>query len=70
MINNFSKYFALICTLLFCFFCATAADEVDPSLLQLCSAQLKLLQLYTDMQQLQSAENTEACSDNVCPLKR
>lgn len=66
--NNFSKYFVLICMLLS--FCATAADEVDPSLLQLCSAQMKLLQLYTDMQQLQSAENTEARSDNVCPLKR
>ncbi|XP_037551139.1 rab3 GTPase-activating protein non-catalytic subunit [Nematolebias whitei] len=41
-----------------------AADEVDPSLLQLCFAQLKLLQLYSDVQQHQSDENTEACSEN------
>ncbi|XP_072221719.1 rab3 GTPase-activating protein non-catalytic subunit isoform X2 [Leuresthes tenuis] len=41
-----------------------AADEVDASLLQLCSSQLKLLQLYTDMQQLQFAADTEASSEN------
>uniref|UniRef100_A0A1A8DGZ5 RAB3 GTPase activating protein subunit 2 (Non-catalytic) n=1 Tax=Nothobranchius kadleci TaxID=1051664 RepID=A0A1A8DGZ5_NOTKA len=41
-----------------------AADEVEASLLQLCSSQLKLLQLFTDIQQLQLAENTEACSGN------
>ncbi|XP_017287238.1 rab3 GTPase-activating protein non-catalytic subunit isoform X2 [Kryptolebias marmoratus] len=46
-----------------------AADEVDPSLLQLCSAQQKLLQLYTDVQQLQAAENTEACSQNEDSLE-
>uniref|UniRef100_A0A1A7Y699 RAB3 GTPase activating protein subunit 2 (Non-catalytic) n=1 Tax=Iconisemion striatum TaxID=60296 RepID=A0A1A7Y699_9TELE len=41
-----------------------AADEVEASLQQLCSSQLKLLQLFTDIQQLQLAENTEACSEN------
>ncbi|XP_032402875.1 rab3 GTPase-activating protein non-catalytic subunit isoform X2 [Xiphophorus hellerii] len=40
------------------------ADEVEASLLQLCSSQLKLLQLYSDIQQLQSAADTEACSAN------
>ncbi|KAK5603609.1 hypothetical protein CRENBAI_003759 [Crenichthys baileyi] len=40
------------------------ANEVEASLLQLCSSHLKLLQLYTDIQQLQSAANTEACSEN------
>ncbi|XP_008397865.1 rab3 GTPase-activating protein non-catalytic subunit isoform X2 [Poecilia reticulata] len=40
------------------------ADEVEASLLQLCSSQLKLLQLYSDIQQLQSAADTEACSGN------
>ncbi|MED6264827.1 hypothetical protein CHARACLAT_019131, partial [Characodon lateralis] len=39
-------------------------NEVEASLLQLCSSHLKLLQLYTDIQQLQSAANTEACSEN------
>uniref|UniRef100_A0A3B5LVI7 RAB3 GTPase activating protein subunit 2 (non-catalytic) n=1 Tax=Xiphophorus couchianus TaxID=32473 RepID=A0A3B5LVI7_9TELE len=41
-------------------------NEVEASLLQLCSSQLKLLQLYSDIQQLQSAADTEACSANVC----
>uniref|UniRef100_A0A3B3XXG0 RAB3 GTPase activating protein subunit 2 (non-catalytic) n=1 Tax=Poecilia mexicana TaxID=48701 RepID=A0A3B3XXG0_9TELE len=41
-------------------------NEVEASLLQLCSSQLKLLQLYSDIQQLQSAADTEACSGNVC----
>lgn len=40
------------------------ADEVEASLLQLCSSQLKLLQLYTDIQQLQSAPKTEEGSEN------
>ncbi|MEQ2250719.1 hypothetical protein ILYODFUR_003749 [Ilyodon furcidens] len=39
-------------------------NEVEASLLQLCSSHLKLLQLYTDIQQLQSAANTEASSEN------
>ncbi|XP_070776187.1 rab3 GTPase-activating protein non-catalytic subunit [Enoplosus armatus] len=39
-------------------------EEVDTALLQLCSTQLKLLQLYTDIQQLHSAADTEACSQN------
>ncbi|XP_047200713.1 rab3 GTPase-activating protein non-catalytic subunit isoform X2 [Girardinichthys multiradiatus] len=43
---------------------ATDTNEVEASLLQLCSSHLKLLQLYTDIQQLQSAANTEACSEN------
>uniref|UniRef100_A0A4W6C883 RAB3 GTPase activating protein subunit 2 (non-catalytic) n=1 Tax=Lates calcarifer TaxID=8187 RepID=A0A4W6C883_LATCA len=34
-------------------------EEVDTDLLQLCSSQLKLLQLYTDIQQLHSAAGTE-----------
>ncbi|XP_045917992.1 rab3 GTPase-activating protein non-catalytic subunit [Micropterus dolomieu] len=37
-------------------------DEVDTALLQLCSSQLKLLQLYTDIQRLHSAADIEACS--------
>ncbi|KAM4724270.1 rab3 GTPase-activating protein non-catalytic subunit isoform 2-T2 [Anableps anableps] len=40
------------------------ADEVEASLLQLCSSQLKLLQLYIDIQQLQSAANAEDCPEN------
>uniref|UniRef100_A0A4W6C6N3 RAB3 GTPase activating protein subunit 2 (non-catalytic) n=1 Tax=Lates calcarifer TaxID=8187 RepID=A0A4W6C6N3_LATCA len=40
-------------------------EEVDTDLLQLCSSQLKLLQLYTDIQQLHSAAGTEACSEDV-----
>uniref|UniRef100_A0A8D3CVP9 RAB3 GTPase activating protein subunit 2 (non-catalytic) n=1 Tax=Scophthalmus maximus TaxID=52904 RepID=A0A8D3CVP9_SCOMX len=40
-------------------------EDVDAALLQLCSLQLKLLQLYTDIQQLHSAADAEACSDNV-----
>ncbi|XP_044022041.1 rab3 GTPase-activating protein non-catalytic subunit isoform X2 [Siniperca chuatsi] len=39
-------------------------EEVDTALLQLCSSQLKLLQLYTDIQQLHSATDIEACSKN------
>ncbi|XP_056151672.1 rab3 GTPase-activating protein non-catalytic subunit isoform X2 [Lampris incognitus] len=39
-------------------------EAVDQALLQLCSSQLKLLQLYTDIQQLHSAAaDTEACSE-------
>uniref|UniRef100_A0A669DZA1 RAB3 GTPase activating protein subunit 2 (non-catalytic) n=1 Tax=Oreochromis niloticus TaxID=8128 RepID=A0A669DZA1_ORENI len=34
-------------------------EEVDAGLLQLCSSQLKLLQLYTDIQQLHSATDVE-----------
>ncbi|XP_061599089.1 rab3 GTPase-activating protein non-catalytic subunit isoform X2 [Cololabis saira] len=41
-----------------------AAEEVDASLLQLCSSQLKLLRLYSDIQQLQSAADSEAASAN------
>uniref|UniRef100_UPI0037E92E33 rab3 GTPase-activating protein non-catalytic subunit isoform X2 n=1 Tax=Semicossyphus pulcher TaxID=241346 RepID=UPI0037E92E33 len=37
-------------------------EEVDTALLQLCSSQLKLLQLYTDIQHLHSAADTENCS--------
>uniref|UniRef100_A0A665UXX6 RAB3 GTPase activating protein subunit 2 (non-catalytic) n=1 Tax=Echeneis naucrates TaxID=173247 RepID=A0A665UXX6_ECHNA len=40
-------------------------EEVDPALFQLCSSQLKLLQLYTDVQQLQSTSDTEVYSENV-----
>ncbi|KAJ4939071.1 hypothetical protein JOQ06_028533 [Pogonophryne albipinna] len=39
-------------------------DEVDPALQQLCSSQLKLLQLYSDIQQLHSAADTETCPGN------
>lgn len=39
-------------------------EEVDAPLLQLCSSQLKLLHLYTDIQQLHSAADIEACSEN------
>ncbi|XP_047466434.1 rab3 GTPase-activating protein non-catalytic subunit isoform X4 [Mugil cephalus] len=41
-----------------------APEEVDATLLQLCSSQLKLLQLFTDIQQLHSAADFEACSEN------
>uniref|UniRef100_A0A7N6BAM3 RAB3 GTPase activating protein subunit 2 (non-catalytic) n=1 Tax=Anabas testudineus TaxID=64144 RepID=A0A7N6BAM3_ANATE len=47
-------------------------NEVDAVLGQLCSSQLKLLQLYTDIQQLHSTADREACSENdftlVCPF--
>nr|XP_033498153.1 rab3 GTPase-activating protein non-catalytic subunit isoform X4 [Epinephelus lanceolatus] len=39
-------------------------EAVDAALLQLCSSQLKLLQLYTDIQNLHSAADIEACSKN------
>uniref|UniRef100_A0AAX7TA52 RAB3 GTPase activating protein subunit 2 (non-catalytic) n=1 Tax=Astatotilapia calliptera TaxID=8154 RepID=A0AAX7TA52_ASTCA len=39
--------------------------EVDAELLQLCSSQLKLLQLYTDIQQLHSAADVEETAENV-----
>ncbi|XP_076604712.1 rab3 GTPase-activating protein non-catalytic subunit isoform X1 [Chaetodon auriga] len=39
-------------------------EEVDPALIQLCSSQLKLLQLYTDIQHLHSAADVEACPKN------
>ncbi|KAK2825892.1 hypothetical protein Q5P01_020106 [Channa striata] len=41
-------------------------NEVDIALLQLCSSQLKLLQLYTDIQKLHSGLNadTEACLEH------
>ncbi|XP_034713769.1 rab3 GTPase-activating protein non-catalytic subunit isoform X2 [Etheostoma cragini] len=39
-------------------------EAVDVELLQLCSSQLKLLQLYTDIQHLHSAADIEACSKN------
>ncbi|XP_029316104.1 rab3 GTPase-activating protein non-catalytic subunit isoform X3 [Cottoperca gobio] len=44
-------------------------EEVDPALLQLCSSQLKLLQLYTDIQHLHSAADMEACSKNQDSLE-
>ncbi|XP_035529232.1 rab3 GTPase-activating protein non-catalytic subunit isoform X1 [Morone saxatilis] len=37
-------------------------EEVDTALLQLCSSQLKMLQLYSDIQQLHSAADIEASS--------
>ncbi|XP_041828613.1 rab3 GTPase-activating protein non-catalytic subunit isoform X3 [Melanotaenia boesemani] len=46
-----------------------AADEMDASLPQLCSSQLKLLRLYTDIQQLQSAADTETCAENQDSLE-
>ncbi|KAM3870837.1 rab3 GTPase-activating protein non-catalytic subunit [Diretmus argenteus] len=38
-------------------------EAVDEALLQLCSSQLKLLQLYTNIQQLHSATDTDAGSE-------
>lgn len=38
---------------------------MDAELLQLCSSQLKLLQLYTDIQQLYSAADVEETAENV-----
>ncbi|XP_078145700.1 rab3 GTPase-activating protein non-catalytic subunit isoform X1 [Centroberyx gerrardi] len=43
-------------------------EAVDEALLQLCSSQLKLLQLYTDIQQLHSAAHTDACSEALDSL--
>uniref|UniRef100_A0A673CNK7 RAB3 GTPase activating protein subunit 2 (non-catalytic) n=1 Tax=Sphaeramia orbicularis TaxID=375764 RepID=A0A673CNK7_9TELE len=40
--------------------CITDPEEVDPALLQLCSSQLKLLQLYSDIQQLHSAADLDS----------
>uniref|UniRef100_A0AAQ5XBE6 RAB3 GTPase activating protein subunit 2 (non-catalytic) n=1 Tax=Amphiprion ocellaris TaxID=80972 RepID=A0AAQ5XBE6_AMPOC len=40
-------------------------EEVDIALLQLCSSQLKLLQLYTDIHQLHSAADVEASTENT-----
>ncbi|XP_078133227.1 rab3 GTPase-activating protein non-catalytic subunit isoform X2 [Sander vitreus] len=39
-------------------------EAVDIELLQLCSSQLKLLQLYADIQHLHSAADIETCSKN------
>uniref|UniRef100_A0A671VRS1 RAB3 GTPase activating protein subunit 2 (non-catalytic) n=1 Tax=Sparus aurata TaxID=8175 RepID=A0A671VRS1_SPAAU len=39
-------------------------EEVDDALLQFCSSQLKLLQLYTGIQNLHSAADTKTCSTN------
>ncbi|XP_042356171.1 rab3 GTPase-activating protein non-catalytic subunit isoform X2 [Plectropomus leopardus] len=39
-------------------------EEIDAALLHLCSSQMKLLQLYMDIQQLHSAADTEACFKN------
>uniref|UniRef100_A0A8C5HU32 Rab3 GTPase-activating protein non-catalytic subunit n=1 Tax=Gouania willdenowi TaxID=441366 RepID=A0A8C5HU32_GOUWI len=39
-------------------------EEVDGALHQLCSSQLKLLQLYVDIQELHSAEESQASSVN------
>lgn len=44
---------------------STEPEEVDSGLLQLCSSQMKLLQLYTDIQQLHSAADTEDSSEAV-----
>ncbi|XP_056914815.1 rab3 GTPase-activating protein non-catalytic subunit isoform X2 [Takifugu flavidus] len=40
-------------------------EEVDVSLLRFCSSQLKLLQLYTDIQQLHPAPDAEACGTSL-----
>lgn len=56
-----ASYFSLMLL----YFCTTDPEEVDPALLQLCSSQLKLLQLYTDVQQLHSVADMEAGSENV-----
>ncbi|XP_068194278.1 rab3 GTPase-activating protein non-catalytic subunit isoform X2 [Antennarius striatus] len=42
-------------------------EEVDPTLLQFCSSQLKLLQLYTDIRRLHSAADSEVCCTNDSP---
>lgn len=43
----------------------TDPEEVDVGLLRFCSSQLKLLQLYTDIQQLHSALDAEACGTSL-----
>ncbi|XP_078796486.1 rab3 GTPase-activating protein non-catalytic subunit isoform X2 [Oryzias latipes] len=47
-----------------------APEEVDVSLLQLCSSQLKLLQLYTNIQQLQAAARSEPALGHVSGADR
>ncbi|XP_042356173.1 rab3 GTPase-activating protein non-catalytic subunit isoform X3 [Plectropomus leopardus] len=44
-------------------------EEIDAALLHLCSSQMKLLQLYMDIQQLHSAADTEACFKNQDSLE-
>ncbi|XP_026187641.1 rab3 GTPase-activating protein non-catalytic subunit isoform X2 [Mastacembelus armatus] len=44
-------------------------EEVDTALLQLCSSQLKMLQLYSDIQQLHSAAEIEADLENQDSLE-
>ncbi|XP_053191076.1 rab3 GTPase-activating protein non-catalytic subunit [Scomber japonicus] len=44
-------------------------EGLDSVLAQLCSSQLKLLQLYTDIQQLHSATDTETCSEALESLE-
>uniref|UniRef100_A0A667YGT0 RAB3 GTPase activating protein subunit 2 (non-catalytic) n=1 Tax=Myripristis murdjan TaxID=586833 RepID=A0A667YGT0_9TELE len=44
-------------------------EAVDEALLQLCSSQLKLLQLYTDIQQLHSAADTDTSSEALDSLE-
>lgn len=60
----------LVTEILMGYFCSPAAEEVDASLMQLCSSQLKLLQLYTNIQKLQSSTLSEACSENVSVADR
>lgn len=43
----------------------TDLEGMDTVLVELCSSQLKLLQLYTDIQQLHSTTDTQACSEAV-----
>lgn len=57
-LTYFSQYFCLRIRI-------ADPEEVDPALLQFCSSQLKLLQLYRDIQHLHSAADTEACPENV-----
>lgn len=55
------------CTFVFLpvYVCIADPEEVDPTLLQFCSSQLKLLQLYSDIQQLHTAADTGLCSTKV-----
>uniref|UniRef100_A0A8C1Z5V8 RAB3 GTPase activating protein subunit 2 (non-catalytic) n=1 Tax=Cyprinus carpio TaxID=7962 RepID=A0A8C1Z5V8_CYPCA len=60
--------FKHLCQCLICFSCMFVLDPeaVDESLLQFCSSQLKLLQLYTDVQLLHTPDTSPTEPEHVC----
>ncbi len=59
--------FKHLCQCLICFSCVFVLDPeaVDESLLQFCSSQLKLLQLYTDVQLLHTPDASPTEPEHV-----